>query len=139
MEERRRREEAAPEPTLAETIDGAARRVMTGLVIGGAAIALAVYARPGPPRYQALETETGIVRVDTKSGTILHCVANGCYTVVRRGQSLLDREERQQAREKAFGDDAAPAQRALPAPQPRQALPAPAAEPASAPAPGNAQ
>ena len=134
MEQRRGREEAGREPTLAETIDGAARRVMTGLVIGGAAIALAVYARPGPPRYQALETDSGIVRVDTKSGTILHCVANGCYTVVRSGQSLLDRDERQKAREKAFGGgEAAPGQRALPAPQPQpqqKALPAPAAEPA---------
>ena len=137
MDERRRREEAAREPTLGETIDGAARRVMTGLVIGGAAIALAVYARPGPPRYQALETDSGIVRVDTQSGTILHCVANGCYTVVRSGQSLLDRDERQKAREKAFGGGAAPAQRALSPPQaqpqsqPQQkALPAPAAVPA---------
>ncbi len=118
-------------------MDSAVRRIVTGIAIAGAAIALALYARPGPPRYQALETETGIIRVDTRSGTILHCVANGCYTVVRRGQRLLDQEERQKARAKAFGGDAAPAQKALPTPQPQKALPAPAAEPA--PAPANAQ
>jgi len=121
--------------TLADTIDLAARRIMTGLMVGGAAIGLGIYSRPGPPRFEALETETGIVRVDSRSGTILHCVENGCYTVVRRGQSLLDREERQKARAKAFGDDSAPAGRALPAPQPQTALPAPAEEAA----PGNAQ
>lgn len=106
-----------PELTLGESIDGAARRISTGLLLGGAAIALAIYARPGPPRYQVVPTDTGIVRVDMQSGTTLHCVANGCYTVVRRGQTLLDQEERQKARTKAFGD-APPAQRALPAPQP---------------------
>lgn len=118
------------EPPLSETIDAAVRRIVTGLVIAGAAIGLGIYARPGPPRYQAIETETGIIRVDTRSGTILHCVENGCYTVVRRGQTLLDREERQKARAKAFGN-AAPAPRALPAPQPEKALPAPAAPPST--------
>ena len=123
--------------SLADIVDGAARRIGTALMIGGAAIALAIYARPGPPRYQAIPTGSGIVRVDTRSGTVLHCVENGCYTVVRRGQSLLDREERQKAREKAFGSTAPPAPEALPAPQPQKALPAPAAEPA--PALANAQ
>jgi len=123
--------------SLAETLDGVARRLSMALVIGGAAIALAIYSRPGPPHYQAFETETGIVRVDTRSGTVLHCVANGCYTVVRRGQSLLDREERQKAREKAFGDDTPAVQRALPAPQPQlqpQAQPRPSDAPKAAPA-----
>lgn len=123
--------------SLPEMVDAAARRVMTGLVIGAAAIALAIYSRPGPPRYQAIETETGIIRVDTRSGTVLHCVANGCYVVVRRGQPLLDQQERREAREKAFGDSVAPARQAVPPPQPQKALPPPAAEPATAPA--NAQ
>jgi hypothetical protein len=134
-DERRRRAEPPPEPPLADTIELAARRIMTGVMIAGAAIGLGLYSRPGPPRFQALETETGIVRVDTRSGTILHCVENGCYTVVRRGQSLLEDDERQKARLKAFGDEAAPAQKALPAPQPQRALPAPAAQPSPAPVP----
>ena len=137
MEERDARDAGGREPPLSELVDGAVRRIVTGITIAGVAIALAVYARPGPPRYEAIETESGIIRVDTRSGTILHCVANGCYTVVRRGQSLLDQDERQKARSKAYGDAPAPAQRALPAPQPQRALPAPAAEPA--PAPANAQ
>src|SRR3712207_7462195 len=92
---------------------------MTGLVIASGVIALGIYSRPGPPRYQAIPTDTGIVRVDTRSGTVLHCVENGCYTVVRRGQTLLDGEERRKAREKAFGERPPPSQRARPAPQPR--------------------
>lgn len=126
-----------PGESLADIVDGAARRIGTALMIGGAAIALALYARPGPPRYQAIPTDSGIVRVDTRSGTVLHCVENGCYTVVRRGQSLLDQEERQKARAKAFGSAVPSAPKALPAPQPQKALPAPAAEPA--PALANAQ
>ena len=137
MEDRNARDVGGREPPLSEVVDSAVRRIVTGIAIAGVAIALAVYARPGPPRYQAIETETGIIRVDTRSGTILHCVANGCYTVVRRGQSLLDQDERQKARARAYGDDPAAASSALPAPQPQRTLTAPAAEPA--PAPVNAQ
>ena len=135
MDDRLHRREREPEPTLGEAIDGAARRISTGLMIGGAAVALALYARPGPPRYQAIPTDTGIVRVDTREGTVLHCVANGCYTVVRSGQTLLDQDERQKARAKAFGDEP-PDQRALPAPQP-SAQPSQAEPPQATP--GNAQ
>lgn len=135
MDDRLHRREREPEPTLGETVDGAARRISTGLMIGGAAIALALYARPGPPRYQAIPTDTGIVRVDTRGGTVLHCVANGCYTVVRSGQTLLDQDERQKARAKAFGDEP-PAQRALPPPK---ASAQPPRTEQSQTAPGNAQ
>lgn len=135
MDERFERQQREPEPVLADIVDGAARRISTGLIIGGAAIALAIYARPGPPRYQAIPTDTGIVRVDTRGGTVLHCVENGCYRVVSSGQDLLDGDERRKARTKAFGQ---PAQQALPVqpPQPQKALPAPTAP---EPAPANAQ
>ena len=86
------------------------RRTLFGAIVAGIAGLLGWRMLSG-------ETETGIVRVDTRSGTVLHCVANGCYTVVRRGQSLLNQSERQKAREKAYGDGAPPAQKALPAPQ----------------------
>ena len=111
------RDDPRTESSLADVVDLAARRFLLSMLVVGGAISLAIYSRPGPPRYQAFETETGIVRVDTRSGTVLHCVANGCYTVVRRGQSLLNQSERQKAREKAYGDVAPPTQKALPAPQ----------------------
>jgi hypothetical protein len=124
------------ETPLGDVIDGAARRIATAFILGGAAIALAIYSRADPPRFEAFETETGIVRVDTRGGTVLHCVENGCYRVVSRGQDLLDGEEREKARTKAFGDEAPPAQRAVQPPQPQKALPAPTAPD---PAPANAQ
>lgn len=104
--------------SIAETIDAAARRIMTGLVLGGAVIALAIYSRPGPPRYQVQTTDSGIVRIDTRSGTVLACEGQRCHTIVRRGQRLERR----------------PDAKALPAPQPQQALPRPATEPAPTPA-----
>src|SRR5688500_20381544 len=62
----RRRSE--PEPSFAEMVDNAVRRVATSIAIAGIAIALAIYARPGPSRFEAFATEGGIVRVDTRSG-----------------------------------------------------------------------
>ncbi|HEX8641270.1 MAG TPA: hypothetical protein VF704_08945 [Allosphingosinicella sp.] len=119
------------EQPLGEIVDAAARRVVTGLVIAAGVLALGIYSRPGPPRYQAIPTDTGIIRVDTGSGTVLHCVENGCYTVVRRGQDLLDQEERRKAREKAFGDEPPPTAKALSPPQP-EAVTAPAGPPTKA-------
>lgn len=106
-------ERSAP-TALADIVDGAARKLVTGLVIAGAFIGLALYSRPGPPRYQAFATEDKIVRVDTRRGTVIACQATRCYTVVRRGQRL----------------EKGPAPVAVRAPPP--ALPAPAREPAPA-------
>jgi hypothetical protein len=109
-----------PEPSNRELIDGAVRKIVTALVIAGGAIALAVYARPGPPRYQGFSAEGQIVRIDTRSGTVIACEGNQCMTVVRRGQRL-----RRSPPGAAPKQDAQPAP-VLPAPaQPRQAPPAP--------------
>ena len=78
-----------PEPPLRELVDLASRRLVTGLVIAGAAIGLAIYARPGPPRYEAIAAPDGrIIRIDTRSGTVLSCEGRTCMIVVRRGQRL---------------------------------------------------
>ena len=119
MDNRDRREERSAEPSLAETIEGAGRRISMGLVIGGAAIALALYSRAGPPRYAVDVAGSTVIRTDVRSGTVLACEGQRCYVVVRRGQSLEDE----------------PLPKALPAPQPQpqqKALPAPppTAEPA---------
>lgn len=85
------RDEPEREPTLVELAEGAVRKITTGIVIAGAAIALALYARPAPPRYQVIATDTGIARIDTRSGTVIGCEAGVCRTIVRRGQSLAPR------------------------------------------------
>ena len=131
----RRRSE--PEPSFAEMVDNAVRRVATSIAIAGIAIALAVYARPGPNRYEAFATDGGIVRVDTRRGTVIGCEGGQCVTLVRRGQRLGPNPN-------IIGDDdepgqtlpapPQPSQKALPAPTPRspQAAPDPAAAPAPA-------
>ena len=103
--------EAPPEElSLADIVDNAARKLVTAIVIAGGLIALALYFQPSPPRYQATAADGRIVRVDTRSGTVIACEGTRCYRVLRRGQDL----------------DEAPAARALPAPAARPAQPAPA-------------
>jgi hypothetical protein len=120
----RERYRPAPEPERrdaeAELIDGALRKIITAIVIAAALIALAIYSRPGPPRYQAVAAPDGrIIRVDTRKGTILACDGDQCWTVVRSGQHLAHN----------------PGRPALPAPAAPAPRPAPAAAPAPAPAP----
>ena len=112
-------DEAEYEPSLSEVADSAVRKVSTALVIAAAAIALAIYARPGPPRYQAFATPTGVVRVDTKTGTLLSCVEDRCSRIVRRGQDLEPF-----AKPKALPAPAAPAVPAAPDPTPAPVPPA---------------
>jgi len=108
---------------LADAIDLAARRIMTGLVVAGAVIGLAVYSRPGPPRYEVDVAGSTVIRTNVRSGTVLACEGQRCYVVVERGQDLED------------GPVAA--EKALPAPRPEQPKTLPAAD--AAPAAANAQ
>lgn len=119
-DDRDRDDRASP---LADMVDGAVRRISTAIAIAGALIAIGIYARPGPPSYQAFWTGSSIVRVNTRSGTILECVGRDCGIVVQRGQHLSRRPP----------EKAAPAA----APQPAQAQPAPAALPAPQSAPAS--
>jgi hypothetical protein len=109
-------------------VDSAVRRVATSIAIAGIAIALSIYARPGPPRYEAFATESGVVRVDTRSGTVIGCEGGQCVTLVRRGQRLGPNPNI------IGGEDDDEPRPALPAPQQsiEKAAP-PAAPPAAAP------
>lgn len=109
-----RKDEA--EPSLAETIDTAARRIMTGLVIGGAAIALGIYAaQPELPRYEVDVMGSTVIRTNIRTGGVLACEGERCYVLIQRGSQRGN----------------SPVPKAMPAPQPpQQALPAPAREPA---------
>lgn len=102
--------EAERAPSLAELADSVMRKIVTAIVIAGGLIALAIYMRPSPPRYQAAVGDGQIVRVDGRSGTVIACEGQRCWRVLRPGQDLED----------------APAAKALPAPAARQAQPAPA-------------
>ncbi len=74
---------------LGEAIDAAVGKITTGIVIAGAIVGLAVYARPGPPRFDAFAVGNQIVRVDSRTGTIIACEgAQTCQLVLRKGQRL---------------------------------------------------
>ena len=108
------RDRPSPEPSLAELADAALRKIVTAIVIAGAIIAIAIYARPAPPRFQAAVGDGKIVRIDTRNGTVIACEGEHCATVLKRGQRL----ERSLPRP-------APAPAALPAPAAPAAVPAP--------------
>jgi hypothetical protein len=78
-----------PDHPVVEAIEAAVGKVMTGLVIAGAIVGLAVYARPGPPRFEAFADGDRIVRIDTRKGTIISCEGERtCQFVLRRGQRV---------------------------------------------------
>ena len=82
-------EPASRSPMLGEAIDSAVGKITTGIVIAGAIVGLAVYARPGPPRFDAFAVGDKIVRIDTRKGTIIACEGQQtCQLVLQRGQRL---------------------------------------------------
>ena len=95
------------EPSVSQLAEKAIRGFTTAIVVSGAFVALAIYARPGPPRYEAMVADGKIVRIDTRSGTIISCQAGSCTTVLKRGQRL---EQRLQAfareRDRKIGEPA---------------------------------
>jgi hypothetical protein len=118
----------SPEPSRADLIradmiDAVVRKLVTVMVIAAALIALAIYARPAPPRYQVAVGDGKIVRIDTRSGTVIACEDERCATVLRHGQHL----------EHSLGHAVPP-----PAPAPQLPAPAPATTPARAPLPAPA-
>jgi hypothetical protein len=108
------RDRPSPEPSLAELADAVLRKLVTVIVIAAAIIAIAIYARPGPPRFQVAVGDGRIVRIDTRNGTVIACEAGVCATVLRRGHRLG----------RSLPPRPAPA--ALPAPTAPAAAPAPA-------------
>lgn len=134
----------AEEPilTTAEIFEAAARRVTNGLVIAGALIGLAIWARPAPSDYQGFASERGVVRLNLESGSMIECVDGSCTQILRPGQRLLRAkatidtgESEEDESDSAEGEGAPavpapPAQRQLAPPAPN----APAAPGAAAPA-----
>jgi hypothetical protein len=114
------REPAPATLALGDLIDGAARRIITAIVIAGGLIGLAIWSQEGgeAPRYQVTAADGRIIRINTESGTVIACdterPGGRCAIVLQRGQSL---------------DDALPARPAPPRVEarPAPALPAPAA------------
>jgi hypothetical protein len=118
MDENDLRRGREPEPTLAELVESAMRKLVTAVVIGAGLIGLAIWSRPGPARYQGFAADGRVFRINTDSGTIIACEGTRCAIVLAHGHSLED---------------------SLPAPAaPKQLAPAPPPAPAAAPAPAPA-
>jgi len=73
------------ELSIGEWLDKASRRVTTAVLMAGALIAISIYAKPGPPRYDIAAADGRVVRVDTRKGDMISCGADGCISVHRPG------------------------------------------------------
>jgi hypothetical protein len=126
----------AEEPilTTAEIFESAARRVTNGLVIAGALIGLAIWARPSPTDYQGFASERGVVRLNLESGSMIECVDGSCTQILRPGQRLL-RAKATISGDSEDGSDSAEgdAVPAVPAPPAQRQLAPPAPEAPAAP------
>jgi|SRR5947209_7136457 len=77
------------QPDLANVAEKIVRGVGAAVVAGAFFIALAIYERPGPPRFQAFAVGDEIVRIDTREGAIIACRGGQCMNVRHRGQELV--------------------------------------------------
>lgn len=109
-----------PELSLKEIVEAGFRRTTAGLIIAAGILGIAVWARPGPPTYEAFEVNGEVVRLNRRNGSLIVCDKAHCQILYRAG-SRIDRR---------------PKAAALPKPPAQPSLPpaAPAAE-RSAPAP----
>jgi hypothetical protein len=84
------------EGTIADALERVSGKIVTGMVIGSAILGLAIYSRPGPPRYQLVAAPTGeILCMDSRKGSIISCAPdNKCYLVLKSGRHLTPGSER---------------------------------------------
>ncbi len=107
---------------LADMIDVAVRRIVTGIVLAGALIGAGVYLSGGaePATYQVATTSDGrIVRLNTDSGSLVVCEGNECSILQLASRGLRERRDRDEESPKQETSVPAPAR--LPAPQPEAA------------------
>lgn len=75
--------------SMTDVVEAGIRSVTSGLVIAGAIVGLAIWARPGPPRFEAVVQGDRIIRVDTRKGTIISCEGQQtCQLILKSGQRL---------------------------------------------------
>jgi hypothetical protein len=123
------RDSRPAEPSLSDIAENAVRKIVTSVVIAGGFVALAIYFQAAPPRYQAAVGDGRVVRIDTKTGTVIACDAQGCAIVLRRGQRLEERSNLSRLPSQGTQNLQAPAVQAPALPAPAPATKAPAAAP----------
>jgi hypothetical protein len=120
MNEQEFRSAGESEPSVADLVESAVRKLVTAIVVAGGLIAIGLYWQPAPPHYEAVAADGRVYRINTHNGTIIGCQGERCAIVLQHGHELEDNLE----------PPAAPKQLAPPAPAP---TPAPAPAPAPAP------
>jgi hypothetical protein len=123
-----RRDSRPAEQTVGDVVDNAVRKIVTAIIVAGGFVALAIYFQAPPPRYQAAVADGRVARIDTRTGTVIACDAQGCAIVLRRGQRLEERSNLDRLPNQPPQNLQAPAAQA-------PALPAPAAKAPAAQAP----
>ena len=98
-------------------LDMFGKRLMIGLALAGALPAIALYAQPQPKHFEAFVANGEVIRVNTRTGTIVACNAERCMQVLERGQKLKEFPEG-----RLFAPEA-PAAPALPSPAGAPAAP----------------
>jgi hypothetical protein len=99
------------ESGLSDMADALARKLTTAVVIAAAIVGVAIYARPGPPRYDAVAVNGEVVRIDRRSGAMLACNAQRCVSLHKPGGRI-----ERSATFKLPGADRPPQPQAVPQP-----------------------
>src|SRR3954447_26973481 len=81
------------EPSLGDVIEGAVRKIVTGIVIAGGLIGIGLYSQAGPASYQMIAADGHVYRLNTKSGVIVACAGDRCGFVLKDSGDIEHRVE----------------------------------------------
>ena len=112
------------EESTAGVVERSIRLIAIAIAMAGALIALAIYWRPSPPHYQVVTMGDQIVRLNTRSGTMVACNVQKCGFVIHgsdgidenRGYALLPPQAAAPPAQPARQPATAPAAPAVPRP-----------------------
>jgi hypothetical protein len=113
------------EATSADLVERSIRMIAIAIAMAGALIALAIYWRPAPPHYQMVAMGDQVVRLNTKTGSMVSCNVDECGMVIHESRGIDENSGHA-----LLPPMAPPATQ----PAPRAVAPAPSAAP-TAPAP----
>ena len=71
-----------------ELVDLVPRKIATAIIVAAGLVALSIYARPGPPRFQVVSEGETIIRIETKHGSIVACRDGKCMKILQPMQRL---------------------------------------------------
>ena len=100
-----------------DMVERSIRMIAIAIAMAGAMIALALYWRPSPPRYQVVTVGDQVVRLNMHSGTMVACNVQKCGFVIHESRGIDENR----------GYALLPPQASQPAVQPAPQVPGPPA------------